>query len=212
MLRRGSPFALRALRALATRSAAGTVDASAARVAMAPAARAVAAPWAARSFASSTSDWDDEDDMVIYPDPAAVVGSPAPRFKAPAALGGEVVDVSLDQWLEEGKYVCLFFYPKVKGGGGGQGLAGRGVGTGDHAHPSPPPLNHLANLQHPLPSGFHVCVPHGDHRVQRSRVGIRRAQLPARRRVHRHARVPPGLDPRPPVPGRAGAHGDSAGG
>lgn len=109
MLRRSPILAVRALRCLAARGAVGAAVAPAARAAIAPAARLSAAPWT-RSFASS-SDWE-EDDLVIYPDPVAVVGSPAPRWKAPAAVGGEVIDVSLDQYLKEGKYVCLFFYPK----------------------------------------------------------------------------------------------------
>ena len=40
------------------------------------------------------------------------VGSAAPSFTAPALVGRELRDVSLAQYLEQGKWVVLYFYPK----------------------------------------------------------------------------------------------------
>jgi len=40
------------------------------------------------------------------------VGSAAPTFAAQALVGREFRDVSLKQYLDEGKWVVLFFYPK----------------------------------------------------------------------------------------------------
>ena len=40
------------------------------------------------------------------------VGSAAPSFSAPALVGREFKDVTLRQYLDDGKWVVLFFYPK----------------------------------------------------------------------------------------------------
>lgn len=49
---------------------------------------------------------------MYYPENQAFIGEQAPRFEAPAVLDGEITRVSLDQYLEQGKWVVLFFYPK----------------------------------------------------------------------------------------------------
>nr|AFK94159.1 2-cys peroxiredoxin [Dunaliella viridis] len=41
--------------------------------------------------------------------PIPVPGRPAPQFKAPAVVNGELKDISLDQL--KGRYTVLFFYP-----------------------------------------------------------------------------------------------------
>lgn len=41
----------------------------------------------------------------------AMIGKNAPGFKAQAVVDGEVKEVSLDDYLNKGKYVVLFFYP-----------------------------------------------------------------------------------------------------
>src|SRR5437870_8878798 len=45
----------------------------------------------------------------VLPPARAVVGRPAPQFKAQAYVAGEIRDVSLAD--SKGKWVCLFFYP-----------------------------------------------------------------------------------------------------
>lgn len=40
------------------------------------------------------------------------VGSPAPKFHAPALVGRDFKNVSLDDYIKENKWVVLFFYPK----------------------------------------------------------------------------------------------------
>lgn len=39
------------------------------------------------------------------------VTSPAPKFAAKAVVNGDIVDVTLDQYLSQGKWVVLFFWP-----------------------------------------------------------------------------------------------------
>lgn len=40
------------------------------------------------------------------------VGHPAPLFAGPALVGRDFTDVSLKDYLDQGKWVILFFYPK----------------------------------------------------------------------------------------------------
>ncbi|MFN7145603.1 MAG: peroxiredoxin [Myxococcota bacterium] len=40
------------------------------------------------------------------------VGSTAPSFAAPALVGREFKDIALKEYLDQGKWVVLFFYPK----------------------------------------------------------------------------------------------------
>ena len=110
---------LSALTGAARLMAAGPVAAGARTLAStAPRARVAAAAVAhpptlhARGFAATPSDEEWEDVDVLYPAAAAFVGEQAPRFDAPALVGGELGRVSLDDYLKQGKYVCLFFYPK----------------------------------------------------------------------------------------------------
>jgi phage-related protein len=53
----------------------------------------------------------DELKEIVYPSPQVQVGRPAPHFKVPAVVDGEIKDVSLDD--SNGKWRVLFFYPKV---------------------------------------------------------------------------------------------------
>lgn len=48
--------------------------------------------------------------LVQYPAKEAYIGEMAPDFSTKAVVDGEIVDVSLDQYI--GKWVVLFFYPK----------------------------------------------------------------------------------------------------
>ena len=131
------------------------------------------APAPTRGFAASPSarydDDDDVDDVVLYPAPAAVVGEQAPRWSAPALVGGELTKVSLDQYLKEGKYVCLFFYPKGKGkrgkGKGGGGWRGTTSSINQNNNKSPP----LLSLSFSLSLRLYLRLPHRDHRLQRPR-------------------------------------------
>jgi peroxiredoxin (alkyl hydroperoxide reductase subunit C) len=43
---------------------------------------------------------------------SAKVGLPAPAFNVPALVGTKFENVSLQQYLDQGKWVVLFFYPK----------------------------------------------------------------------------------------------------
>lgn len=47
---------------------------------------------------------------IVYPEPEAFVGKPAPNFTAGAVVDGEIKTISLSDY--KGKYVVLFFYPK----------------------------------------------------------------------------------------------------
>jgi hypothetical protein len=129
---------LSALSGAARLLAAGPIPAGAARtLASGPRARvAVSAaagrlPGHTRGFAAAPSDSDDgwEDVDVLYPAASAFVGEQAPRFEAPALVDGEPGRLALDDYLKQGKYVCLFFYPKGERGGGGEG-GGKGGGGG----------------------------------------------------------------------------------
>mmetsp|Transcript_24920 Transcript_24920/g.61414 ORF Transcript_24920/g.61414 Transcript_24920/m.61414 type:complete len:423 (-) Transcript_24920:113-1381(-) len=55
-------------------------------------------------------DEDDDEDEVLYPDSRVVIGRPAPAFKGPAVVDGEITNISLKHYA--GKWVVLFFYPK----------------------------------------------------------------------------------------------------
>ena len=105
---RGLGVGLRASRMLASHA----VTALAPRRAMVVA----VPPHSTRGFAAAPSDTDDDveecDVDVLYPAPQAFVGEQAPRFDAPAFIDGDVGRVKLDDYLRQGKYVCLFFYPK----------------------------------------------------------------------------------------------------
>jgi hypothetical protein len=99
-------------------------------------------------------------DSVIYPQASVAVGELAPDFSAPAVVDGEIKKVSLRDYLKRGKYVVLFFYPKVrarrppphrasrkggKGGGGPRGVQRTGAAQAHSGSalplpgPAPPP-------------------------------------------------------------------------
>eukprot|EP00959_Pyramimonas_sp_CCMP1952_P161964 3386468-Pyramimonas_sp.AAC.1 len=52
--------------------------------------------------------------QVTYPSPEVFVGQKAPTFSAGAVVDGEITSISLDDY--KGKWVVLFFYPKVGAG------------------------------------------------------------------------------------------------
>lgn len=39
------------------------------------------------------------------------IGQPAPTFKAPAVIDGELSSLDLSSYFNKGKYTVLFFYP-----------------------------------------------------------------------------------------------------
>lgn len=83
-------------------------------------------------------DGEDDDSLVSYPAPQAFIGQPAPMFKAKGIEDGEIVDVSLADYL--GKWTVLFFYPKV-------GMKRKKKGWANHSYTN-------------LKKGLDVCLPH----------------------------------------------------
>eukprot|EP00735_Rhodelphis_limneticus_P014833 TRINITY_DN892_c0_g1::TRINITY_DN892_c0_g1_i1::g.25400::m.25400 TRINITY_DN892_c0_g1::TRINITY_DN892_c0_g1_i1::g.25400 ORF type:complete len:283 (-),score=99.59,sp/P35705/PRDX3_BOVIN/54.35/2e-82,AhpC-TSA/PF00578.16/7.6e-38,Redoxin/PF08534.5/7.6e-15,1-cysPrx_C/PF10417.4/1.7e-14 TRINITY_DN892_c0_g1_i1:715-1494(-) len=73
---------------------------------------AVRARPAATSFQRFYACTQNNASKITYPAPIARVGRPAPDFQTAAVVNGEITQISLQNYLQQGKYVVLFFYPK----------------------------------------------------------------------------------------------------
>lgn len=95
---------------------------------------------------------------IVYPPPSARIAERAPLFTADAVVGGDITTLRLADYV--GKWVVLFFYPKVCAAL--ERARGRAVGR----------VTRSSRAARRRRAGLHVRLPDRDHLVQRPRRGV----------------------------------------